>query len=108
MKNTILIMLLTVLTGCSTAKTTTDMSNISEQTVQTVLARLGETSQDALAPPAERGVRQAAALWREPDGSQDDFIEFCLENYCVSEQSRKFFLINCRLLLKIFSEQQTN
>ncbi len=89
MKNTILIMLLTVLTGCSTAKTTTDMSNISEQTVQTVLARLGETSQDALAPPAERGVRQAAALWREPDGSQDDFIEFCLENYCVSEQSRE-------------------
>ena len=89
MKNKILIMLLTVLTGCSTAKTTTDMSNISEQTVQTVLARLGETSQDALAPPAERGVRQAAALWREPDGSQDDFIEFCLENYCVSEQSRE-------------------
>jgi hypothetical protein len=89
MKNKILLMVLTVLTGCSTAKTTTEMSNINEQTVQTVLSRLGETSSESLSPLAERGVRQAAALWREIDGSQDDFIAFCLENYCMNEPSRE-------------------
>ncbi len=88
MKNKILIMVMTVLTGCSTAKTTTEMSNITEQTVQTVLSGLGETSQETLSPLAERGVRQAASLWREEDGSKDDFIEFCLENYCADAQAR--------------------
>jgi len=89
MKNKILIMLLAVLTGCSTAKTTTEMSNINEQTVQTVLSRLDETSPETLSLLAKRGVRQTAALWREPDGSQDDFIAFCLENYCMDEPSRE-------------------
>ena len=29
----------------------------------------------------ERGVRQAAALWRESDGSADKFDQFCLDNF---------------------------
>jgi hypothetical protein len=29
----------------------------------------------------EKGVTQAAALWDTSDGSADDFIAFCKENY---------------------------
>ncbi len=89
MKNKFLLLVLTVMTGCSTAKTTTDMSNINEQTVQTVLSRLGEASQETLSPLAGRGVRQAASLWRETDGSAGEFMDFCLENYCAGPQDRE-------------------
>jgi len=89
MKNKFLLLVLIVMTGCSTAKTTTDMSNINEQTVQTVLSRLGEASQETLSPLAGRGVRQAASLWRETDGSAGEFMDFCLENYCAGPQDRE-------------------
>ena len=32
----------------------------------------------------ERGVDQAAGLWRAEDGSQDEFVAFCLENFAAA------------------------
>lgn len=52
------------------------MSNITETTVNEILSRSGG------APGLfERGVRQCASLWRESDGTQEDFIKFVEEQY---------------------------
>ncbi|HPV88338.1 MAG TPA: hypothetical protein PKU85_03910 [Bacteroidales bacterium] len=88
MKKQVLIIFMTVLLGCSTAKTETEMSNITEQAVETVISRLKGDNPEGLLPQAERGVRQAASLWRAVDGSQDDFINFCLEHYCNDSDAR--------------------
>jgi len=40
-------------------------------------------------PDMERGVIQTAALWREEDGSQQDFIDFVQANYATTPQARK-------------------
>ena len=48
----------------------------------------------------ERGVQQAASLWRDTDGSEEDFAKFCKENFV-------FFSINCLWNLariKIYTE----
>mgnify|MGYP001032570245 CR=1 FL=1 len=89
MKKTILFMVLAVLQGCITSETKTEMSNITEQTVETTLARLGEEYPEGLLPTAENGIRQAAGLWRASDGGAHDFIDFCVENYCASEPARE-------------------
>lgn len=42
-----------------------------------------------------RGVTQAAALWTENDGSQQDFDKFCKENFCknIDEKTALFYRI---------------
>lgn len=89
MKKTILFMVMTVLLGCSTSETKTEMSNITEQMVETTLARLGEANPEGLLPAAETGIRQTAGLWRTSDGDETDFMNFCLENYCTDEVARE-------------------
>ena len=82
MKKTMAILACTLLLACHTNTRETVMSNINDQTVATVLSRLD--SQEELYEQAERGVRQAAALWREEDGSREEFTDFCLEYFCSS------------------------
>ncbi|MDD5732525.1 MAG: hypothetical protein PHT64_01855 [Bacteroidales bacterium] len=89
MKKTILFMVLGVLQGCVTSETKTEMSNITEQTVVTTLARLEEKNPEGLLPTAETGIRQAAGLWRASDGDAPAFIDFCVENYCATEPARE-------------------
>ncbi|HOG25545.1 MAG TPA: hypothetical protein PLM86_05095 [Bacteroidales bacterium] len=89
MRKTILFMVLGVLQGCVTSETKTEMSNITEQTVVTVLERLEEENPEGLLPTAETGIRQAAGLWRASDGGAHDFIDFCVENYCATEPARE-------------------
>lgn len=89
MKKTILFMVLAVLQACTTSETKTDMSNITEQTVETILARLGEENPEGLLPTAENGIRQAAGLWRASDGDASAFIDFCMENYCDTRAARE-------------------
>ena len=36
----------------------------------------------------ERGVKQAAALWIESDGSQQDFQDFCRKNFCKNIEEK--------------------
>ncbi|NLA15345.1 MAG: hypothetical protein GX877_02260 [Bacteroidales bacterium] len=63
------------------------MSNINEQTIETVLSRLD--SQQEVAELTERGVRQTAALWRKEDGTREEFLEFCLEHFCTTEEEKE-------------------
>lgn len=37
----------------------------------------------------ERGVNQVANLWRESDGTHDEFVEFCKNNFVAVEKERE-------------------
>ncbi len=87
MKKTIGLLLCTVLISCHSQQTKTSMSNINESTVETVLSRIDSGVE--LYEQAERGVRQTAALWREEDGSREDFITFCQEHFCTTEAEKE-------------------
>jgi len=87
----LLSLLLLVFTQCTDKcedKQTTDMKNITEQTVTKVqnllIEKFGPDSKELI----ERGVAHAASLWRTSDGSEIDFENFCSENY-INDASEK-------------------
>lgn len=58
-----------------------------EKVKQTLLGKYGETAKFRI----ERGVEQTANLWIEKDGTKDEFISFCNENF-VGDESALFSL----------------
>ena len=47
-----------------------------------------QPKQIADASPKERGIAQAAALWRAEDGTKDEFNAFVQEHYCETPEAR--------------------
>lgn len=72
-----------ILGGCTSQSGPTSM--IDESTVSELVSLI-ETSDKAT---LERGVCQAAALWRAEDGDKADFRAFVLENYASTDEARK-------------------
>ena len=67
----------------------TSSSHITAATVEATLGQMkGQFPQADLAL-MERGVRQAAALWRASDGTKADFTAFCLAQYVPDSDARK-------------------
>lgn len=56
-------------------------SNITDQTITAVVDTLIARHGEAQRARAEKGVRQAAQLWREEDGTPGDFQEFCAAQF---------------------------
>ena len=87
------------LSACCGGNEQKEQSNIPAAFVKDLVAEmLAETSAVTLtATPAadqaavllERGVSQAAFLWRESDGSPEEFAEFVKENYAATPEERK-------------------
>lgn len=63
------------------AATPVDKKNIDQTTMDKVktelISKYGESARFRI----ERGVKQAAGLWRESDGSAEDFHAFCMDNF---------------------------
>ena len=64
-----------------------DMSCIPDARVEAIISQLNDSLGDAHSFRVERGVRQAARLWREADGTADDFSRFCLDSF-VADSTR--------------------
>ena len=62
-----------------------ESSPIAEQTIQSLVSQLKEQHGDDLSFRIERGVTQAASLWRNSDGSVEDFEAFVLENFIADQ-----------------------
>ena len=83
------------LSACCGGNEQKEQSNIPAAFVKDLVAEmLAETDPAAQAatPTAallERGVSQAAFLWRESDGSPEEFAEFVKENYATTPEERK-------------------
>ncbi len=56
--------------------------------VTTVIDALQSRYESLDVERVRKGITQAAALWQEKDGSAEDFLAFCLENYVNDEDLR--------------------
>ena len=66
-----------------------DKTNITATNIQQVTDTLVKMFGDAQKPMIEKGVSQAAALWFEKDGTPEDFMKFCKENYLATDSMRE-------------------
>ncbi|MFZ1730373.1 MAG: hypothetical protein WBQ23_16525 [Bacteroidota bacterium] len=78
------LLLLLLFSACGTpgekgkSMTGTTMNEESAKAaIDTLVARYGEVQRARI----ERGVRQVARLWRDEDGSKDNFMEFCTTQF---------------------------
>ncbi len=81
---------------CTPEKDPELVSPISDITEQNVIAELIEKHGDEHAGRIERGVTQAASLWRLSDGTAEDFIDFCKQRFigCEDELNMVFSRIS--------------
>jgi hypothetical protein len=96
MKN-ILILLVVIATACSSPKTKKEMVNVAAFINETTVTAVVDTVK-AAQPAADlnllkKGVKHAASLWREGDGTPADFSEFIKGNY-ISDPSRRNIVFN--------------
>ena len=56
-------------------------SNISKETIQRVIDKLIQTHVNNHQFRIQRGVTQTASFWRESDGSETDFEDFCKKHF---------------------------
>lgn len=90
MKDLLLIVLSSLILGfmaCNTDKANSnDMQGagvgfISDSNAEKVITELKDLFGEENAFRIERGVKQVAALWRESDGTADDFADFCKTSF---------------------------
>jgi hypothetical protein len=66
-----------------------EKSPISENIVSELVDSLKNANPDANAMRVEKGVKQAAGLWRNSDGSEADFRQFVAESFITNADERK-------------------
>jgi PBP1b-binding outer membrane lipoprotein LpoB len=94
MKKTLLsvVVISLIVWGCSSndqKQTQNDMLVVSTEKqasiVDQLVAKFGKENQDL----AQRGVMQVAALWKESDGTLEDFEQFCVDNFAGDNVARE-------------------
>jgi hypothetical protein len=88
--NIILMAFILMLAACSgaTGKQSPDKRNISDNMIQNVINDLIDQHGDQQVERMSKGVRQVAALWREEDGSAEEFRSFCLQQFVARDDER--------------------
>jgi hypothetical protein len=78
-----------MISACQTTEKKQSASvGITETTIAATVKAVGEKHPGADAVLLEKGVKHAASLWRETDGSADDFQKFCTENF-ITDAAQK-------------------
>jgi hypothetical protein len=67
--------------GCSHREGGTAMTSVGKTTIDRAVAELTARYGADLKDRIERGVGQAAGLWRKEDGSDSEFAEFCMNHF---------------------------
>lgn len=62
-----------------------DMNFIADARAEAVIRKLNDSLGSDRSFRVERGVRQVAGLWREVDGTVDDFEEFCFASFVADD-----------------------
>jgi hypothetical protein len=93
MKKFLFLLVLIVLAACSTTETKkaipTAAGYINETIVQAAVDTIKAQNPAADQAIPGKGVKHAASLWREEDGTPDEFTEFVKQNYISEESKRK-------------------
>jgi hypothetical protein len=64
-------------------------SQITETVISETIKAVNEQHPGSNAALVEKGVRHAASLWWPKDGSDDDFKNYCRENFIAGEELRR-------------------
>ncbi|MGN0201835.1 MAG: hypothetical protein ACI399_02885 [Candidatus Cryptobacteroides sp.] len=71
-------------TGCGRTESS-GTSPVSGETVASLVAEIESPDSVLL----EKGIRQTASLWREEDGTEEEFVSFVKENYVADPQKKQ-------------------
>ena len=80
-----------IMSGCNgnNNQSAQTMSNISEETVGRTVQAIVEKCPQADRALVQKGVAQAAALWRAEDGTEAEFEQFAAGSYAATPEDRK-------------------
>ena len=80
-----------IMSGCNgnNNQSAQTMSNISEETVGRTVQAIVEKCPQADRALVQKGVAQAAALWRAEDGTEAEFGQFAAGSYAATPEDRK-------------------
>jgi len=89
-KNFIFILAcLVMISACQpTHKKQSTPTGISHATVSAAIKAVSDKAQVSNAALLEKGIKHAASLWRDTDGTPEDFIQFCSENF-IADPAKK-------------------
>jgi hypothetical protein len=95
LKNCFLILacMLMIVSCTTTASKQTVQAPVPEASITAALQSIKEKNAGADAALVEKGIRHAASLWRETDGTADEFVKFCTENY-IGDAAQKEVTFN--------------
>lgn len=89
MKTTIIFCLILItLTNCTTEKNKPTMginNDIIQQTIDSIQKKYPEAKLELI----KKGVKQVAALWDTTDGTNEQFMQFCIANYAGTDSAKK-------------------
>lgn len=94
-KSFILLILPLLFAGCEGPqmnKQNSDAMPITEAVIKKTIDALTAQHDQHLQFRIERGVNQAGRLWRNSDGSHDEFTVFCKENFIATDEELKIVL----------------
>ena len=92
-RNTIFILACVIMTtACQPTQkkqSTPAPSGITEATIADAVKEISNKMEGNKSDLIEKGVRHAASLWRDNDGTGDDFVKFCSENYLADPAQKE-------------------
>ncbi len=68
---------------------TKEVANITDATVQSTIKSISEKHAGISSDMLERGVKHAASLWRNVDGTEADFKVFCKDHFIADEATKE-------------------
>jgi hypothetical protein len=106
MKKLFLSLLATLcITSCNKHRQT---EFISIPAIQKTISELKDKAVDGNITLLEKGVRQTAKLWQRQDGSEADFIRFCIENYISDPKEKEQIFLKTSEYLEVISGNFNN
>ncbi len=88
-KITILLSMIVLLSACQPKEKKADSpSGVPETAIAEAIKQVTEKFAGADQILLDKGIRHAASLWRDTDGSAQDFTAFCTENF-LADQAKK-------------------
>ena len=91
LKNFVIIVAFTLmLASCQTKpeKMEKSVAGITEETIGQAVKSVADKNNLSNTEIVEKGVKHAATLWRDSDGTPDDFVKFCTENF-IADPAKK-------------------
>lgn len=96
MLNTTLFAALLIISACNTKTETSlntkKMAFIDTKTMSVAADSIRKKYPNADSGSISTGIKQVSEFWQETDGSREDFVKFCAENFLTTDSARELTL----------------